>query len=193
MKLLCGLEPKERRTKQTGKFGVEYSVLRKENFDKMDAAEQAYRELTTLELTRRMASEDLQPPQLQIAVAKAVEQQARRKFASPLGVWTPIDKDKLPKLPGVEDLHPITSLQTVKTPATLTCQGTQGGERVVIEFEVKGIHLTTLEELGMRAKMQEQLKEILNRPGVAGSFRHPRRRPADHDQGRALRPRSFHA
>ena len=46
----------------------------------------------------------------------------------------------------------------------MTCQGTQTGERVVVEFEVKGIHLATLDDLGMRAKMQEQLKEILNRP-----------------------------
>ena len=33
-----------------------------------------------------------------------------------------------------------------------------------MEFEVKGIHLSSLDELGMRAKMQEQLKEVLNRP-----------------------------
>ncbi len=58
----------------------------------------------------------------------------------------------------------MTSLEPVKTAATLTCQGTQTGERVVVEFEVKGIHLSTLDDLGMRAKMQEQLKEILNRP-----------------------------
>src|SRR5208283_292887 len=90
LKVLCGLEPKERRAKQTGKFGVEYAVLRKEIFEKMDKAEKAYREQTTMELTRRMASEDLQPPQLQIVVAKAVEEQARRKFATPLGAWTPI-------------------------------------------------------------------------------------------------------
>ncbi len=164
LKALCGLEPKERRAKQVGKFGVEYAVLRKENFAKMDDAEKAYREQATMELTRRMASADLQPPQLQVEVAKAVEQQARRKFASPIGVWTPIDKDNLPKLPGIEALHPVTSLEPVKTPATLTCQGTQSGERVIVEFEVKGIHLSTLEELGMRAKMQEQFKEILNRP-----------------------------
>src|SRR5208282_1496401 len=143
---------------------VEYSVLRKENFAKMDKAEKEYREQTTMELTRRMASEELQPPRLQIEVAKAVEEQARQKFATPIGAWTPIDKEKLPTLPGIDSLHPVTSLELVKTPATLTCQGTQTGERVVIEFEVKGIHLTTLEELGMRAKMQEQFKEILNRP-----------------------------
>ncbi len=163
LKELCGLNSKERRAKQSGKFGVEYSVLRKDVFTKMDKAEAAYREQATMELTRRMASEELQPPQLQVAVAKAVEEQARKRFASPIGGWTPIDKDKLPVLPGIDALHPITSLESVKTPATLTCQGTQTGERVIIEFEVKGIHLNTLDELGMRAKMQEQFKEVLNR------------------------------
>ena len=164
LKVLCGLEPKERRVKQVGKFGVEYQVLRKENFTKMDKAEKEYREQATIDLMRRMASEELQPPRLQIEVAKAVEEQARQKFATPIGVWTPIDKEKLPKLPGIDALHPVTSLEPVKTAATLTCQGTQTGERVVVEFEVKGIHLSTLDDLGMRAKMQEQLKEILNRP-----------------------------
>ena len=163
LKELCGLNPKERRAKQTGKFGVEYSVLRKDVFAKIDKAEVAYREQATMELTRRMASEELQPPQLQIAVAKAVEEQARKRFASPIGGWTPIDKEKLPVLPGIDALHPITSLESVKTPSILTCQGTQTGERVIIEFEVKGVHLGTLDELGMRAKMQEQLKEVLNR------------------------------
>ena len=163
LKELCGLNPKERRAKQSGKFGVEYSVLRKDVFTKMDKAELAYREQATMELTRRMASEELQPPQLQVAVAKAVEEQARKRFASPIGGWTPIDKEKLPVLPGIDALHPITSLEPVKTPATLTCQGTQTGERVVVEFEIKGIHLKTLDELGMRAKMQEQLKEVINR------------------------------
>ena len=139
-------------------------MLRKEIFTKMDKAEQEYRQQAAMDLTRRMASDELQPPQLQIAVAKAVEEQARQKFATPVGVWTPIDKEKLPKLPGIEALHPVTSLEPVKTAATLTCQGTQTGERVIVEFEVKGIHLATLDDLGMRAKMQEQLKEILNRP-----------------------------
>jgi len=164
LKALAGLEPNERRAKQAGKFGVEYLVLRKENFTKMDKAEKEYREQTTMELTRRMASAELQPPQLQIAVAKAVETQARQKFATPIGAWTPIDKDNLPKLPGIEALHPVTSLEPVKTPAALTCQGTQTGQRIAVEFEIKGIHLATLEDLGMRAKMQEQLREVLNRP-----------------------------
>jgi len=164
LKSICGLEPKERRAKQTGKFGVEYVVLRKEVFTKMDKAEKEYREQATMELTRRMVSEELQPPQLQIAVAKAVEEQARQKFATPIGVWTPIDREKLPKLPGIDELHPVTSVEPVKTATTLTCQGTQTGERVLVEFEVKGIHLASLDDLGMRAKMQEELMEVLNRP-----------------------------
>jgi type II secretory ATPase GspE/PulE/Tfp pilus assembly ATPase PilB-like protein len=163
LKELCGLNPKERRAKQTGKFGVEYTVLRKDVFTKIDKAEQEFREQATMDLTRRMASEELQPPQLQIVVAKAVEEQARKKFASPIGVWTPIDKENLPILPGIESLNPFTSLEPVKTQATLICQGTQGGERVVVEFEVKGIHLVTLDDIGMRAKMQEQLNEVLQR------------------------------
>ncbi len=163
LKELCGLNAKERRAKQVGKFGVSYSVLRKEIFARMDKAEKAYREQATMELTRRMASEELQPPQLQIEVAKAVEEQARKKFASPIGVWTPIDKEKLPELPGIEALNAFTNVEPVKTLATLTAQGTANGERVVIEFEIKGVHLDTLDELGMRAKMQEQLHEVLHR------------------------------
>lgn len=163
LKELCGLNPKERRAKQTGKFGVEYFVLRKDVFTKMDRAEQQFREQATMDLTRRMASEELQPPQLQIAVAKAVEEQARKRFASPTGGWTPVDKENLPKLPGIESVNKFTDLELVKTPATLICQGTQGGERVIVEFEVKGVHLTTLDDIGMRTKMQEQFMEVLNR------------------------------
>ena len=157
------MNPKERRAKQTGKFGVEYSVLRKDVFTKIDKAEQHFREQATMDLTRRMASEELQPPQLQIAVAKAVEEQARKRFATPVGVWTPVDKEKLPTLPGIESLNPFVNLEAVKTPATLICQGTQAGERVIVEFEVKGVHLVTLDDIGMRPKMQEQLREIIGR------------------------------
>jgi type II secretory ATPase GspE/PulE/Tfp pilus assembly ATPase PilB-like protein len=164
LKSLCGLEPKERRAKQAGKFGVEYFILRKSVFEKIDKAEKVFREQATMDFTKRMASEELQPPQLQIAVAKAVEEQARLKFATPYGSWTPINKENLPKLPGIEELNPGNAIEPLKTLATLNCQGTQTGERAVIEFEVKGVHLITLEDLGMRAKMQEQLKEVLNRP-----------------------------
>jgi type II secretory ATPase GspE/PulE/Tfp pilus assembly ATPase PilB-like protein len=44
---------------------------------------------------------------------------------------------------------------------TLTAQGTATGERVVLQFLDKKIRIQTLEELGVRTKMQEQFKEVL--------------------------------
>ena len=129
------MNPKERRAKQTGKFGVEYSVLRRKT-----SSPRSTRPKWRFASRPRWTSPAAWPPRscsrrsLQIAVAKAVEEQARKKFATPIGVWTPIDKEKLPKLPGIEALNPVTSLEPVKTPATLTCQGTQarraGGRRI---------------------------------------------------------------
>jgi type II secretory ATPase GspE/PulE/Tfp pilus assembly ATPase PilB-like protein len=43
-------------------------------------------------------------------------------------------------------------------------QGTSTGERIMMQFEDKKIRLKTLEELGMRTKLQEQLKEQLDLP-----------------------------
>jgi len=41
-------------------------------------------------------------------------------------------------------------------------QGVKTGERVLIKLEGKGVKIDTLEELGMRAKMIEQVKSVLN-------------------------------
>lgn len=164
LKILSGLNPQDRRGRQEGKFGVEYSVIRQEVLAKADLFEQAFRKKLTIDLTKKWASSEKSAAQLQQEVAAEVEQRVREKFATPIGEWTPIDKDRLPKLLGVEALNPVTSLETVKCPATLASQGTQGGERVVIQFEVKTARLATLEDLGMRSKMQEQLKEVVGRP-----------------------------
>jgi type II secretory ATPase GspE/PulE/Tfp pilus assembly ATPase PilB-like protein len=50
-----------------------------------------------------------------------------------------------------------------KTPysATLTSQGTQTGERVLIQLEGQKTKFESLDQLGMRPKMQERLKELL--------------------------------
>jgi type II secretory ATPase GspE/PulE/Tfp pilus assembly ATPase PilB-like protein len=52
----------------------------------------------------------------------------------------------------------------------LTCkivsQGTQAGERVMLQFEQAKIVTLSLEELGMRQKMQERLFEIIGQPGL---------------------------
>ncbi len=47
--------------------------------------------------------------------------------------------------------------------ATMACQGVAGGERAVIQFETKRVRFENLEALGMRAKIQEQLGELLGR------------------------------
>ena len=50
-----------------------------------------------------------------------------------------------------------------KYAVTLTSQGTETGERVVMRFEGKKTQFSTLDDLGMRPKMQEQLKELMAR------------------------------
>jgi type II secretory ATPase GspE/PulE/Tfp pilus assembly ATPase PilB-like protein len=45
--------------------------------------------------------------------------------------------------------------------ATLTSQGTAAGERVAIQMEGKKAKFETLESLGMRQKMEEQLRELM--------------------------------
>jgi type II secretory ATPase GspE/PulE/Tfp pilus assembly ATPase PilB-like protein len=48
--------------------------------------------------------------------------------------------------------------------ASVTSQGAQSGERILIQFEGKKTPFKTLDELGMRGKMQEQLAELLQLP-----------------------------
>jgi type II secretory ATPase GspE/PulE/Tfp pilus assembly ATPase PilB-like protein len=164
LKLLSGLNPQDRRNRQEGQFRIEYTVLRHEIFDKVRAAEAKFREMAAMQLTKKLASDELPPDQLQAQVAAGVEEQARERFASSVGVWTPVDKERLPKLPGIDPPNPFTETQPVSCPATLACQGTKTGERVALQFETKMARLATLDELGMRAKLQEQLRELVARP-----------------------------
>jgi len=52
--------------------------------------------------------------------------------------------------------------ESVNYMSTLSCQGTKTGERAAIQFEDRNIHFESLDELGMRAKMQEQIRELLD-------------------------------
>jgi type II secretory ATPase GspE/PulE/Tfp pilus assembly ATPase PilB-like protein len=54
-----------------------------------------------------------------------------------------------------------------KYDTTFLSQGTQTGERVVLSFAIVTKHVRTLEELGMRDKQREQLKDIIG-PGAQG-------------------------
>lgn len=47
---------------------------------------------------------------------------------------------------------------------TIVSQGTKTGERTIISFTKKGVSFSTLEELGMRSKMIERLKELMLTP-----------------------------
>jgi type II secretory ATPase GspE/PulE/Tfp pilus assembly ATPase PilB-like protein len=48
----------------------------------------------------------------------------------------------------------------------ITTQGTQGGERALVQVESGKLEFKSLDDLGMRAKMQEQLHELLDQNGL---------------------------
>ncbi|MBN2218452.1 MAG: Flp pilus assembly complex ATPase component TadA [Pirellulales bacterium] len=56
----------------------------------------------------------------------------------------------------------LINYDNVDYKAALTSQGTQTGERVVIQLESEKVQFKTLDDLGMRPKMQEQLLQLLN-------------------------------
>jgi type II secretory ATPase GspE/PulE/Tfp pilus assembly ATPase PilB-like protein len=51
-----------------------------------------------------------------------------------------------------------------KITATMASQGTPTGERVIVQFEEKKVPFKKIEELGMRVKMEEQLRSLLWAP-----------------------------
>jgi len=55
-----------------------------------------------------------------------------------------------------------TEYKSIEYAGTLTCQGTKTGERALLQFEEKTVLFESFEEIGMRPKMQEMLKELLD-------------------------------
>ena len=55
-----------------------------------------------------------------------------------------------------------TEYKSTEYASTLTCQGTKTGERALLQFEEKTVLFESFEEIGMRPKMQEMLKELLD-------------------------------
>ena len=51
--------------------------------------------------------------------------------------------------------------ESTRFAGTLTCQGTKTGERALMQFEDRRIHFESLDEISMRPKMQEELRELL--------------------------------
>jgi type II secretory ATPase GspE/PulE/Tfp pilus assembly ATPase PilB-like protein len=58
----------------------------------------------------------------------------------------------------------LAEYDSKKYPAIFVSQGTATGERILIQFEEQKIHFKSLDELGMRTKLQEQLREVLAAP-----------------------------
>ncbi len=52
--------------------------------------------------------------------------------------------------------------QAIQYEGTFAAQGTKTGERVVMQFKDPKVRFKSLDDLGMRAKMQEQIKELLD-------------------------------
>jgi len=55
----------------------------------------------------------------------------------------------------------VAEHKSVRYGASLTSQGTAGGERVLLQFEDKKVRFYTFDELGLRTKLQEQVMELL--------------------------------
>ena len=76
----------------------------------------------------------------------------------------------------------LAEFESKKFPAVFVSQGTATGERILIQFEEKKIHFKDLDELGMRTKLQEQLRGLLDVPqGLLLVLGHARKRFAEHD------------
>jgi type II secretory ATPase GspE/PulE/Tfp pilus assembly ATPase PilB-like protein len=179
LKILCGLNPLDRQSRQEGRFGIDYFVLKQAVFDRMERHKKKIREKLTTDFTRQFSREmarqlaentppgqlppEVNPAELEMRVKVAVEEQVRLKFASEVGPHTPIDKAEVGKLPYTDRPNPVTSLEPVKASATLSTAGTATGERALIQIEGKKARFPSLDSIGMRQKMQEDLKELLGR------------------------------
>lgn len=163
LKTLCGLNPQDRQSRQEGKFVAEYSVLKESVFKQVERSKDALRKKLTIDFTKEFASPEIDAAALQMKVKMAVEDKVRTKFASKIGPWTPVRASDAGRVRGADKVDPDKALEPAKALSTLTSQGTPTGERVVIQFEEKLVRFRTLEELGMRQKLQEQTMELLGR------------------------------
>jgi type II secretory ATPase GspE/PulE/Tfp pilus assembly ATPase PilB-like protein len=72
-----------------------------------------------------------------------------------------VERSDLNKLRGTERVNPDNCLEKVACLCTLASQGTATGERVVLQLAVQKTRFAALDDIGMRPKMQEQLKELM--------------------------------
>lgn len=165
IKAICGMNPKDRQTRQEGKFSGEYTVFRRSVFEQVDKAKDVYRKKLAPQLTKEFAAPGVTAAELQLKIKMAADERTRERFASEIGPWTPVELSDLPRLRGTDKVDPNKALDKMLCIGTVTAQGTQTGERAIVQLEVKKTRFATLDEIGMRAKMQEQLREVMGREG----------------------------
>ncbi len=165
LKVLAGLNPKDRQSRQEGKLAAEYTVFRRSVFDQVEKAKEAYRQKLAPQLTKEFAAPGLSPAELQLKIKIASDERTRSRFSSPIGPWTPVELKDLAQLRGAEKVDPNRALDKMVCEIKLTSQGTATGERAVLQLEIKKTRFANLDEIGMRTKMQEELREVMGRPG----------------------------
>ncbi len=165
LKALAGLNPRDRQARQEGKLAAEYTVFRRSVFDQVEKAKEAYRNKLAPQLTKEFAAPGVGAAELQLKIKLASDERTRDRFASAIGSWTPVELTDLGRLRGTEKVDPNRALDKMTCIGNITSQGTQTGERTIVQLEVKKTRFATLDEIGMRPKMQEQLREVMGKEG----------------------------
>jgi type II secretory ATPase GspE/PulE/Tfp pilus assembly ATPase PilB-like protein len=163
LKTLSGLNPQERQKRQEGKFLAEYFVFKPLVFSAIERAKVEEKGRLVLRLTKEMAGDEAiaNPVEFQQRVSLEADRLIREKFATPIGTWTPVEKEDLAKLEGVDRIVPENSVDAMKCVGSIASQGAPTGERVAIQLEVKKTRFKTFDEIGMRSKIQEQMASLL--------------------------------
>ncbi len=132
LKILCGMNPQDRRSKQSGECEVEFSYqydfpderlairLMQERYDKLmeEDNDENYVERRKLKEELRRAKEELPQPEM----------------------------------------------RTRKAVITVTTQGTQTGERVMLKYSAPKMNFHVLEDTGMRDKLAEKVQPMFDLP-----------------------------
>lgn len=164
LKLLCGLNPEERRAKQEGKLIGQYFVFRPAVFKAIDKKKDKYRQEESTLMIRKMSGGELSTDELEKHVRMEVDAKVRERFSYGIGPWTPVEKKQLAIFgDACAKIHPDNSVDKRKCTIRLTSAGTQTGERVLLEIQLNKIFYKTLGEIGMRPKMEEQFREVLRK------------------------------
>lgn len=132
LKILCGMNPQDRRSKQSGECEVEYTY----QYDFPD--------------------ERLAIRQMQERYDKLMEEDSDENYVERRKLKEDLRRAK-------EDL-PQPEQRTRKAVITVTSQGTQTGERVMLQYSAPKMNFHVLEDTGMRDKLAEKVQPMFDLP-----------------------------